>query len=187
MRRHVLELEIVLKAGFLSITIMGDLFNSHTVTGPQVPLRTEVVGSYLDCAKRDHYFAGRQWFNKYFAVSAFFAGAITLLAVAVGQGYAFEQKVEAVEPGPGASTMAAPAVDKQKEIDFVLAEVRKQLEPNPETEVVQLSIDPDYRVTASTYLVNTVLDAHGREITLGVMVSVRHKAEGMQATFSYID
>jgi hypothetical protein len=75
----------------------------------------------------------------------------------------------------------------QKETDFVLAEVRKQLEPNPETAVVELKLDPDYKGADGSYLVNVVLDTHGRKIMLGVVVSVQHNSEGRQATMGYID
>jgi len=74
-----------------------------------------------------------------------------------------------------------------KDVDFVLAEVRKQLEPNPATEIVDLSIDPDYRGASDTFLVNAVLDDHGRKLTLGVMVTVHRNAEGQQASLGYID
>jgi len=75
----------------------------------------------------------------------------------------------------------------QKERDFAMAEVRKVLEPNPETEVVDLSIDPDYKGADGVYLVNVVLDAHGLKLWLGVLVSVKHPAENYQATMSFID
>jgi hypothetical protein len=74
-----------------------------------------------------------------------------------------------------------------KIVDFVLAEVRKHLDPNPETEIVELKIDPDYRGVEGVYLVNVVLDAHGLKLMVGVMVSVAQTPHGMKATLGYID
>jgi hypothetical protein len=86
--------------------------------------------------------------------------------------------------------MVAKAEEKPaaaKIIDFVLAEVRKRLDPNPETEIVELKIDPDFHGADGTYLVNAVLDARGRKLTVGVMVSVEHTPEGMKTTMGYVD
>jgi len=74
-----------------------------------------------------------------------------------------------------------------KVAEFVLAEVRKRLDPNPETEIVELTIDPDYHGAKETYLVNAVLDAHGRKLSVGVMVSVKYTSDGPQATLGYVD
>ena len=91
-------------------------------------------------------------------------------------------KVQAVTTSPANSK----PID-QKETDFVIAEVRKQLEPNPETEVTELKIDPDYKGPDGSYLVNVVLDAHGRKLMLGVVVSVQHNPEGLHTKMDYID
>lgn len=82
-----------------------------------------------------------------------------------------------------AEETAAPS----KIIDFVLAEVRRRLDPNPDTEIVELKVDPDFRGSEDTYLVNAVLDAHGRKLTVGVVVTVSKTPEGMKASVSYMD
>lgn len=102
-------------------------------------------------------------------------------------------RLEAVEALPGL-VANSDEVAKQDEkaspariVDFVLAEVRKQLDPNPETEIVELKIDPDFQGAEDTYLVNAVLDARGRKLSVGVMVSVAKTPEGMKASFAYVD
>lgn len=87
----------------------------------------------------------------------------------------------------GASAKVDDATDSTKAVDFVLAEVRKRLDPNPETEILELKIDPDYRGAKETYLVNAVLDAHGRKLTLGIMVSLKQMPRGLQVTMGYVD
>jgi hypothetical protein len=74
-----------------------------------------------------------------------------------------------------------------KEAEFVLSEVRKLLDPNPETEIVDLKIDPEYRGSQNIDLVNAVLDAKGRKLTVGVIVAVTRTPSGLKATIGYID
>lgn len=77
--------------------------------------------------------------------------------------------------------------EERKIVDFVLCEVRRELDPNPETEIVELMIDPDYRGANETYLVNVVLDAHGRRLSVGVVVAVKRTSNGLQAKLEYLD
>ena len=113
--------------------------------------------------------------------------ACTLRAGATEQEFGLHPKNDAGEVHPLIAVQAACKMAAQKETDFVIAEVRKLLESNPETEVVELAIDPDYKGAAGTYLVNVVLDAHGRKLTLGVIVSVPHRVENLQTTMAFID
>jgi hypothetical protein len=87
----------------------------------------------------------------------------------------------------GAVAKVEDTTDSTKVVDFVLAEVRRRLDPNPDTEIVELKIDPDYRGAKETYLVNAVLDAHGRKLTVGVMVSLKQTSGGLQVTMGYVD
>lgn len=109
------------------------------------------------------------------------------------QSFAMEKEtlpeLEAVQMDAGSEVAARTEVktDATRVVDFVLAEVRKRLDPNPETEIVELTIDPNYRGAKETYLVNAVLDAHGRKLSVGVMVKVKYTADGLQATLGYVD
>ncbi|MFT3782653.1 MAG: hypothetical protein QM790_11615 [Nibricoccus sp.] len=94
--------------------------------------------------------------------------------------------VEAGESHVATAPANVPVGDK-KEVEFVLAEVRKQLEPNPATAVVEIAIDPEYRQGEHDYLVSAVLDSGGRKIYIGVMVRVEGKDEHMKASLAYLD
>ena len=75
----------------------------------------------------------------------------------------------------------------QKKIDFVLAEVRKHLETNRQSQVTGLSVDPDYRSGDDTYLVSVLLEAHELKCTLGVLVTLHPVVNGWKATMGFID
>lgn len=125
---------------------------------------------------------GRVWLKR---VTSLTIAAAAIRASAMGKetvpgpGYAAETE-------RGAIAKADANSDSSKISEFVLAEVRRRLDPNPETEIVELKIDPDYRGGKDTYLVNAVLDAHGRTLLVGVLVTVRQTNEGLQAAVGYI-
>ncbi|MFT3869866.1 MAG: hypothetical protein QM715_15560 [Nibricoccus sp.] len=118
-------------------------------------------------------------------------GAAVTISVAAMTVLAEEDELKmdrdyANEPELGTLAKVEPNDGSSKMMDFVLAEVRKRLEPNPETEIVELKIDPDYHGAKDTYLVNAVLDAHGRTLTVGVLVTVRQTNDRLQADVGYI-
>jgi hypothetical protein len=80
-----------------------------------------------------------------------------------------------------------PIHGSQKEIEFVLAEVRKTLDSNPYTEVVELLVDPDYHGVDGAYLVNVILNAQGRKILVGVIVTLRPVANQWETTMEFVD
>jgi len=77
-------------------------------------------------------------------------------------------------------------LDKKK-VDFVLAEVRKLLETNPESQVAELSIDRGYAGAEDSYLVNVVMEAHEQKLLLGVLVTLRSGENGWETTFGFVD
>ena len=77
-------------------------------------------------------------------------------------------------------------LDKKK-VDFVLAEVRKLLETNPESQVAELSVDPGYAGAEDSYLVNVVMEAHEQKLLLGVLVTLRSGENGWETTFGFVD
>lgn len=113
--------------------------------------------------------------------------ASTLLAGVTERESGLNSKNYTGEVHPLATVQTKSKTTCQKERDFALAEVRKVLEPNPQTEVIDLTIDPDYKGAEGEYLVNVVLDEHGFRLSLGVLVSVRHKAESFQAMIDFLD
>jgi hypothetical protein len=133
-------------------------------------------------------FSGRRsGLAKRFVWPAALMVVVGFLVGAMDQGSATDQPNMPATVYPESTGLPKAKSGDKKQIDFVLAEVRKQLEPNPETEIVDLTIDPDYKGAADTYLVNVVLDAHGRKLTLGVMVTVQQNAKGPQALLGFID
>ena len=95
-------------------------------------------------------------------------------------------KRDTVNPSVSEDRSITKRVDTNK-TDFVLTEVRKTLEPNPETEVVELAIDPDYSSDENRFLVNVVIDVHGNKLMIGVMVALHPVANGWEASMGYVD
>jgi hypothetical protein len=91
------------------------------------------------------------------------------------------------EISPGNLDQPKSRIGDTKKVDFVLAEVRKVLEPNPESQVIELSIDPDYVGAEDSYLVNVVIEAHEQKLLLGVLVTLRSGENGWETTFGFVD
>ena len=126
---------------------------------------------------------------KQFFLPILFFGGVSLSAAGAtesGDVHNWQGPVPPVPSLEGAAQPKSKHRDK-KEVDFVLAEVRKLLEPNPETEVAELSIDPDYVGAGETYLVNVVLDTHEQKLLLGVLVTLHPVADGWETTIGFVD
>jgi hypothetical protein len=124
---------------------------------------------------------------KRFVLPTMLVASCTLLAGATELESGPNMESDSGEVHPVTAVQAMSKTACQKERDFAMAEVHRLLDPNPQTEVVDLTIDPDYKGAAGEYLVNVVLDAHGLKLSVGVIVSVQHSAESYQATLNFID
>ncbi len=123
-----------------------------------------------------------------------FLAGLVLLGAALVTGYAVRYRVPAsqvlrareVASATGQVFRTADSLEA-KVREFALSEAQRALSANSAVKILRMTLDPDYRGSGESVLVNAEVEANGNLAQVGVVVRIEHTPEGMKAMLAYID